>query len=886
MRLPVFMAFALAAFAQDPAQLLEQGRTADAERALAAELRAHPDDVRSLMLMAIALDQQQRFGDAEPYYQRALRLAPSVPALLNNAGNHYVAMARPADARRMFEKVVALEPDHANANLQLARLAAAEKHGAEVIRRLDRLPASDQGIPAVRLLRARALAWAGRKDASAAILRELESAPARDERLDFSLGLAWADNKMYDEAETAFSRALASAPADRDILYNLGLAAIGARHFERATQVLDAAIRQKPDDVDALYALARSYAEAGNNEMALMPLVAARKVAPKRADVLEFIGHVSDALGYYGDAVSAYDDYLTIRPDNDVVRRERAFCLVRVNRLEEGIGDLQAYVAKHPKDPAGLFQLALAESVKSPEQAFTRLNQALALKPDYIAALFSRGSIHLTLNRPAEAIQDLRRVLEKDPDNVRALDRIGQAYLYLDQPEPAVKLLARAAELAPSDPKVLTHYAQALRSTNRLDEARAVMAKFRQLPEEVHRLPLGGVLDFLSLPPAEQRERYFERLQKSAQFNAGNPDLQVRLGNELLARGRTAEALEAYRRARALDPDPKRAAAIGKTLVGAEQWAGAREFLEPASGAASIDARLDLVIALFHSAGAQAGLAELDRIDAADRNGDYFLVRAQVLDRLGKFDDAVAALNAGFRAAPSRPDLYFEAANFLMRHERYREAADLLDQAVRAAPDVPELRLSRAIVWELTRRTEDALRELAAIRLRWPEWSRTYVTEGIILNVDRKPEQARQALETAVALGADGADAYYFLALSITESAPEDRAGASRAIAAAVARNEHDPYIRQLAGKLAYNEGDFKAAIAHLKESVRGFPDFFQAHYHLANAYRAIGDEDNAQAEMKEVRRIREGHTKEELELQKPPLGEALIGRPKTEPRP
>jgi tetratricopeptide (TPR) repeat protein len=245
------LVFAMAAWGQDPAELLELGRPAEAERALAAELRARPDDVRSLVLMGVALDQQQRFADAEPYYRRALKLAPGA-AVLNNAGNHYLAAGKPDEARRMFERAVRLEPHHANANLQLARLAAASKSGPEVLRCLDRLDPAGQGTAAARLLRARALAWTGHTDAASRLLNSLEAESKGGAPMDFSLGLAYADAKLYENAEAAFSRALAAAPSDRDILYNLGLAAIGARHYARAAQVLELALRQAPADVDAL----------------------------------------------------------------------------------------------------------------------------------------------------------------------------------------------------------------------------------------------------------------------------------------------------------------------------------------------------------------------------------------------------------------------------------------------------------------------------------------------------------------------------------------------------------------------------------------------------------------------------------------------------------
>lgn len=830
--------------------------------------------------MGISLDQQKRYKEAEPYFKRAVAAAPREPAVLNNAGNHWLAMGQQAAAKKAFAGVVAVDPSHVNANLQLARIAVEERRGPDALGHLGRLPPEMRSDPGVALLQARALDQAGRRQEAAATLEKL-AAGAGGAALNFSIGMLWAEWKSYDNAEQAFTRALAAEPANRDILYNLGLAAIGAHHYDRAREVLGAVLRQNPEDIDALYATARSYAEAGNNEMALLPLIDARRIAPKRADVLEFIGYVSNALGYFGDAATAFSECLQVSPGNENARRERGVALARANRLDEGLADLKWYAGKHPKDPTGLFELALAESVRDTDQALKRLNEALAIKSDFMRALYARGALYLRLDRPEDAIRDLKRVLESEPDNARALDQLGKAYLQMDTPEynqMAADTLARAVELAPNDSKILVHYGQALRDVGRLDESRAVLARFRNIPEEVRRVPYGGVLEFLSLPQDQQRERYFQGLQKSIGINPERSDLQIRLGNELLARKRFDEAISAYRRA-AAGGDPDRLSQIAQALLERGQYAAAREFLlKLVASRPDRTARLDLAIATFRAVSPAAGLEELEKIPMPDRDGDYFLLRAQILDRLGRFDDAVAALNQSFRAEPKRADLYFEASQFLLKHRRYQETIELMEKASRVA-DAPELRLAHAIALELSRQGDAALKELTAIQKRWPEWEKVYLTRGIILNVHRRPADAREALETAIALGANTPEGFYFLALSISESAPEDRAGVREALARALALNREDPYIRAFAGKLAYADGDYKTALEHLQEAVRIFPNYFQAHYNLANVYRAMGDEEHALAEMKQVRRLRQGHTKEELELETPPLGEALVSR-------
>src|SRR5690349_4628760 len=78
---------------------------------------------------AARLDAEGKCEEAEPYYRAALAKGSPSPALLNNAGNHYLVCGQMAKAEAYFEKLLQINPVHANANLQLARIATEQKQG-------------------------------------------------------------------------------------------------------------------------------------------------------------------------------------------------------------------------------------------------------------------------------------------------------------------------------------------------------------------------------------------------------------------------------------------------------------------------------------------------------------------------------------------------------------------------------------------------------------------------------------------------------------------------------------------------------------------------------------------------------------------------------------
>jgi len=857
-----------AAFAQQPATqaaldeaaaAFEQGKAAEAGQKLESILRTHPTELRALILEGAVLDSQQRYREAETYYQRALKLAPGSVQVLNNAGNHYLGSGNRNQARECYLRVVAIDPRHPNANLQLAQMSVDNKQGAQALAYLGRLnPAANAG-PAVLLLRARALALSGQCSPAAQLLNKLEEQAAQGPGIHFSAGLAFADCQLYPQAEESFARALDADPSNFDVLYNLGVAALEAGHADRATGVLETALRERPNDVDVLSALSRAYVNQDRPVDAATLLAKARKLAPRRADVVLLLAQVTARLEFFKDAAAVYDDYLKLKPADDVARRERGFTLACANQFNTAIADLNAYVRKNPRDAVGFYELAVAKAFVDRNGSLQALDRALALDPGLIQARYTRALLNIEEEKPAAAVEDLKHYLERQPNDTRALAHLGQAYVASGQAAEAAEVLKRAADLAPGSPLVLVQYRRALVKLGRTQEAAEVLARLKQAGSAAEtRRPQTGLIEYLNLDPADRRARYVANLRRNAAADPGNLQWKFRLGRELLADGNTAEGLAVLRDLKSVTTDPSLLAVSGKTLLEFGQYDPARQFLEPAVAAdpSLSAARLDLAIARFHLQTPEAALAELDRTAPADRKGDYYLLRAQLLDALGKIQEAVEALNRGIRAAPTRPDLYLQATAFLLKHKLNNEAVNLLKQAARILPDSRELLLAQAVTLAVIPLDDDALRLLAKLQTRWPEWDRPYLLTGIILEIQLRSAEALQALETAVALGANSPEAYYYQALAITHTAPDDLERSQAAIARALALTSKDPYIFLLAGKISLARKDYHQAIEQLVQSTRLLPTLIPAHYALHDAYKAAGDESKSAAELDAVQRI------------------------------
>ena len=204
------------------------------------------------------------------------------------------------------------------------------------------------------------------------------------------------------------------------------------------------------------------------------------------------------------------------------------------------VKEMAAYIARHPEDAVGHYNLAQFSWRTDPEKSLAQLATALRLDPKFAPAHVSRAWLVHRLGRSSEAVPHLEAALEVKPGDVRALDQLGVVYLALDQLESAEKVLRRAAVIAPDDPQVLVHLGRALMALGHDNEAQQFLEKYQRLgplrSRDPHKEP--GMIESATLSAAERRAREIERFRVMARSRPDDPVLQLNLASLLLADGR------------------------------------------------------------------------------------------------------------------------------------------------------------------------------------------------------------------------------------------------------------------------------------------------------------------------------------------------------------
>lgn len=261
-----------------------------------------PEDMDATSLAGVALSVLGRHAEAEPLLDAAVAAAPTATAYRINRIDHLLRAGRPAEARAESEAILQHEPANALAGERLGDVAAEIGAYAEAVTHYERaLPAAQQpGFLALKLARAyaqgrqferaeRALQYAerampGHGEVAAAkvdcavaaadwrraqgICREWLAKHPDDAMMWRRLSHAYDRAGAYEDAVTAFERALSIGPRTLDALKFFASVLMRTPQFERADAILAEAEMRAPNDPEVTAAIARLRTYEGRRDEA------------------------------------------------------------------------------------------------------------------------------------------------------------------------------------------------------------------------------------------------------------------------------------------------------------------------------------------------------------------------------------------------------------------------------------------------------------------------------------------------------------------------------------------------------------------------------------------------------------------------------------------
>jgi protein O-GlcNAc transferase len=360
-----------------------------------------------------------------------------ISALFAAAVGHHRSR-RLAEAEQLYREILAIDPNHADANHYLGSLASQVGRNDIAVAFIGKAISLRNNDPAMHSNLGNALKALGRLDEALASYRRAIALKGDFADAHGNLGILLKERGELNEAIASYRRALAIKPDYVEAHSNLGNALRDAGKLDEATQSYRRAIALRADFADAHSNLGNALADCNELDSALESYHRALALNPGFVDAHRNLGDALRKLGRLDDAAASYARALALNPDFAEAHNNLGVTLKGRGKLPEAIASFR---------------------------------RALAIKPSYLEAHNNLGNAFRDEGRLDEALACYRQALAIKPDYVEAFNNLGMALGDKAQFDDAIESFAGALALKPDFAEAHNNLANVLKHQGRLEEA-------------------------------------------------------------------------------------------------------------------------------------------------------------------------------------------------------------------------------------------------------------------------------------------------------------------------------------------------------------------------------------------------------------------------------
>jgi tetratricopeptide (TPR) repeat protein len=516
-------------------QLLDRGRLADAERALAEALRLDRPHADVWQLLGAMRSRLGRADAAIDALEEAARLEPGAPTtwyLLAEQSRRAGDTKTLARARESFERT---------AREQLARQTSSGEAPAA--------PFLDWGL-----------------------LQEPVDARPYFLPAAYADGLALLRQGEHAGALASFEAAVAADPlvavgdATRDRLAVAG-SALRRGDLPAALRELEALVADEPGAAEAYRIMGNAFRAAGRHAESLAALETAVRLQPASDRARVARAEVLQAGGRTREAAEALRETIALAPAAGLAHYRLGEASTRLRTYESARAAFAGAIAVRPLVGTDTIHRAMAELPRAAdtddEAAVETQRRRVALDLNNVGARVALGTASLELGDNAGAVMELLAALLIDPGHVEANAALAQASLRLDDHAGAVVAARRALEGHPNHPGAQYVLATALTRQGNAEEAALAFERYRRMLDDAQVARRRDFeLDRLLVDAREHATRgaideAVASLRAGMALRPEDPALPLSVGLLLLNGQRPQEAIAALEAALALGAGPE-----------------------------------------------------------------------------------------------------------------------------------------------------------------------------------------------------------------------------------------------------------------------------------------------------------------------------------------
>lgn len=529
-----------------------QGRSAEAVAAYREAIALDPGAIAPVERAAGMLLRKGDLSNAMALAEEGIKNHPDSIPLLGLMGGISSSLRRHGDARDYFARIVKLDPTSADAWIFQAVSAFHDGDVEGALAILEEYRKRFPDDPKGAYYTGRVLGKLARYDEAEALFRELiESHPDHVQAYE-ALGLLYRAQGRLDDALAVYKEYVRKFPDNEEMRSRLAEIYVMTESYGDAINEYEDLLKFEPDAVTTRLRLALTHlrrAEMGGDReeyhKALRELQLIRAKDPTNREAIFYIASIFERLDQKAEAIEAWQEMIS---DGAEANREVYLKIADLHRrsgdIEKAIEASAKALEQTPGDPEILYYHSLLlERQGRYEDAAEALNKAIDIDPRSEKYYFHLGVVREKQKKYDACIEAMKEVLQLKPDHPDALNYLG--YLYADRGihlDEAEELLLRALELSPDNGYFTDSLAWVYYRKGEYEKALThLLAAIRTIPPD--------------------------------------PTVYDHLGDVYVALGRENDAIEAYEKSLAAEPEERTTvdrAPVKKKLQRLLQKKGAR----------------------------------------------------------------------------------------------------------------------------------------------------------------------------------------------------------------------------------------------------------------------------------------------------------------------
>ena len=455
-------------FADRGMRLAQAGDLKGAEMELRRAVELAPGNPLHWADLGGVLVMQQRLEEANPYFEKSLKLDPNNIVIRRNLAANQWQLGNLVAARNNLERVLKAQPGDRPTILLLGMVAENGKDYANAAKWLGSVPELVRQRPESTVALARSYYGIQQRRKAQETLKALQSTPT-DPQAAFLGGQVAAEAADYETAEKLFTSIFSAYP-DRAMLgFNLAQTQYHAGRFGQSQQTLLDLIAAGYETSDIYNLLGWSYQKQDQVKEAVRAFDQAIDLEPSKesnyldlgsiltnwnlftvalavaSKGLERIpssfplhmlkGMIETRQGYYNEAVKSYGRAVELDPQAPEANRGLAKAQLRAGLSSQAAATFETGLKRFPRDALHYQEYALmllkaaeAGDVAAESRALSLLESALAIDSSLAEAHYQLGNRALAKSEMKGALDHLEVAARRDPESAKIHYALARAY--------------------------------------------------------------------------------------------------------------------------------------------------------------------------------------------------------------------------------------------------------------------------------------------------------------------------------------------------------------------------------------------------------------------------------------------------------------------------